>query len=357
MWSPENRRFVQHTLMVLGLGVVSGLIIGLLAGRNGMRARARLSMEGRDTVRAAVCFPAGLADRLGYAVGLEYALLKKFGEDEGVCMDILVSNPDSADRWAQLENEDLDILIVDASDSSWMDSEVKVKPCLRSGKCLWLVRKHDRRLLVNLNHWLGLFTTKKEFSELSSAFSYPWRMGAPEDTVCHPDILYRRISPYDDIIRQNARILGWDWRMLAALICQESRFVMSTVSRRDAIGLMQVRQVTADYYGVPLSFDPVENIHLGTLHLSRIQRMFPEGQYSLDDILKFSLAAYNCGEGRIKECISFALDHEYDGNKWDDVAEAISLMKADGLFNGRETLNFVQEIISRYEVYRATVVE
>jgi len=357
MWTPENRRFVLHTLLVLGAGIILGLIIGLLAARNGMRSRARLSMEGRDTVRTAVCFPSGMAERFGYIIGFDYALLKKFGEDEGVFMDINVTGTDSCDRWSQLEDGTLDLLILSSSDTAWMESDRKVKTCLRSGECVWVVRKRDRRLLLNINHWLGLFMGRKEYPILVQSFSSPRRLGEPDDTVRHSGIRYRQISPYDEIIRQNARILGWDWRMLAALMCQESKFVLSTVSKRGAVGLMQVRQITADYYGVPLTFDPEENIHLGTLHLARIQRMFPEGKYAPEDIVKFSLAAYNCGEGRIQECISFAEEHGLDGTKWDDVVQAISMMKADRLFNGRETLNFVQEILSRYEVYRATVAE
>jgi len=357
MWSLDNRRFLQHTLMVLGIGIFLGLIIGVLAARNGMKSRVRLMMEGRDTVRAAVNFPVNQADRLGYAAGFEYALLKKFGEEEGVYVDIRFFRNDTSDRWALLENGMLDILIIDSADSSWINSDLKVKMCLRSGNCLWAVRKHDRGLLLNINHWLGLYMEKEEYSRMSASFSSHCRFGFPGDTVGRSGVRYSRISPYDEIFRQNARILGWDWRMLASLVCQESKFVMSTVSSRGAIGLMQVRQITADYYGVPLSFEPSENVHLGTLHLSKLQRMFPDGQYVPSDALAFSLASYNCGDGRIRECIAYAYEHGLDGSRWDDVVTAMSMMKEEGLFNGRETITFVDEILSRYEVYCATVAE
>ena len=48
------------------------------------------------------------------------------------------------------------------------------------------------------------------------------------------------ISPYDSIFRLNADVLGWDWRFLAAMAFNESRFNPNTVSANGAIGIMQL---------------------------------------------------------------------------------------------------------------------
>jgi len=357
MASLSDRRFFLHTSAVLGCGVVLGLLFGLMAGRNGMKSRARLSMEGRDTIRVAMCFALNQADRHGYAAGYEYALLQRFGEDEGVEVEVVPFFSDSVDYWQQLADCDLDLLVLDAADSAAFEKEGRIKLCLRSGNCRWVVRKHDRRLLVNLNHWLGVFMEKKEYSIMESVYLSPCRIGNPKDTTDCKASRFRRISPYDDLIRQNARILGWDWRMLASLMCQESRFVMFTVSPSMAVGLMQVRPVTADYYGVPLSFDPLSNIHLGTLHLSHLQHEFQLSQFSDEDVLRLTLAAYNCGYGRVQRCIKYANEHELDGSRWEDVRTAILMMGEEGRLNGQQTVSLVDDVLARYEVYRATVIE
>ena len=350
-----KHRFFEHTLIVLVCGIFIGVLVGVLAGRNSMRSRSRLSMEGRDTIRAGVAFRADRADRLGYALGMEYALLKKFGEDEGVCVDVRLTYTDTSALWSELEKGGLDILLLDGADTSNFVHEKKIKYCLREGLCRWAVRKNDKRLLVNINHWFGLFMQTKEFSVMQKRYSSFPSLGLPKDTIGGDAPVKRRISPYDEIIRQNARILEWDWRLLASLICQESKFVLSMVSSMNAAGLMQVRPLTAEHYGVPLSFEPSENIHLGTLHLLNLLRHFSESEFTETDIIKFSLAAYNCGESRIKDCIGYAAAHGYDVCHWEGVESAILEMKENGIFNGTETVNFVNEILDRYEVYSLTV--
>ena len=59
-----------------------------------------------------------------------------------------------------------------------------------------------------------------------------------------------RVSPYDELIKKYAKELGWDWRMLAAVVYQESKFSINSVSHRGAVGLMQVMPQTGLYYGV-----------------------------------------------------------------------------------------------------------
>ncbi|MBQ0006498.1 MAG: transglycosylase SLT domain-containing protein [Alistipes sp.] len=355
MHSVTKHPLIVHTVTVLMCGICIGILVGILAGRNSMRSRSRLSTDGRDTIRAAVAFRADLADRLGYATGMEYALLQKYGDDEGVCVDVRLTYTDSSILWSELEDGRLDILLLDGTDSSYLVHERAIKCCLRSGLCRWAVRRNDKRLLVNVNHWLGLFMETPEFSAMRTRFSLLPKLGLPKDTIDINTVKARRISPYDDIIRQNARILEWDWRLLASLICQESKFVLSMQSSRNAVGLMQVRPLTAEHYGLPLSFEPSDNIHLGTLHLLNLLKHFSESEFTDADVIKFSLAAYNCGESRIRNCIEYARTQGYDASNWAGVESAILEMREKGMFNGTETLNLVNGILERYEVYCKSV--
>ncbi|MDD4262192.1 MAG: transglycosylase SLT domain-containing protein, partial [Syntrophaceticus schinkii] len=41
------------------------------------------------------------------------------------------------------------------------------------------------------------------------------------------------------------RTLGWDWRVLRAVMYQESKYRMNAYSGSNAIGLMQIKEFTA----------------------------------------------------------------------------------------------------------------
>ena len=82
--------------------------------------------------------------------------------------------------------------------------------------------------------------------------------------------------------------------LLRAVIKAESDFVSSAVSRRGALGLMQLMPRTAASLQVRDPFNPIDNIAGGAKHL----------RYLLDRFngnLPLALAAYNAGESRVKQ--------------------------------------------------------
>jgi len=97
---------------------------------------------------------------------------------------------------------------------------------------------------------------------------------------------------YEQIVAETARIYGLDSALLHAVISVESRYSPNAVSRRGAIGLMQLMPETAKRYGVIDSFDPVQNLHGGARHLQYLLKIF-------NNDISLALAAYNAGEGSV----------------------------------------------------------
>lgn len=93
----------------------------------------------------------------------------------------------------------------------------------------------------------------------------------------------------DAHIREDASRYGVSEDLIAAIIEAESRFDANAVSRRGALGLMQLMPSTATTLGVSDPFDPRENIDAGVRHLRAMMAHFP-------DNLPLALAAYNAGE-------------------------------------------------------------
>lgn len=99
-------------------------------------------------------------------------------------------------------------------------------------------------------------------------------------------------TPYADIITRKCEKYDVDPTLVKSIIRAESGFNPRAVSPKGAKGLMQLMPSTADYMGVADIFDPEDNIEGGVKYF----------RYLLDNFggdVELSVAAYNCGEGRV----------------------------------------------------------
>jgi soluble lytic murein transglycosylase-like protein len=98
--------------------------------------------------------------------------------------------------------------------------------------------------------------------------------------------------PYSTQIRNAANTYGLDPALVASVIAVESNFNPRAVSKRSALGLMQLRPETAAQMAVRNAFDPVENIDGGTRYLKQLLDRYGQN-------LSLALAAYNAGPKRV----------------------------------------------------------
>lgn len=94
------------------------------------------------------------------------------------------------------------------------------------------------------------------------------------------------------LVQSISRENGVDPKLVDALVRVESSYDPNAVSRRGAMGLMQLMPATAKRLHVNDPFDPEENVRGGVKEFSRLL-----DQYSGN--LQFALAAYNAGEGAV----------------------------------------------------------
>src|SRR5690606_25430388 len=114
----------------------------------------------------------------------------------------------------------------------------------------WSVRKNSPQLLEAVDAWLTKIKKEPTFMVIYNRY-----FKSPRTTLLRARSEYSslfgggKISQYDDLIKKGAEKLGWDWRLLAALIYQESKFVSSNESWAGARGLMQLMPETAKRFG------------------------------------------------------------------------------------------------------------
>ncbi|MBO5596594.1 MAG: transglycosylase SLT domain-containing protein [Bacteroidales bacterium] len=140
------------------------------------------------------------------------------------------------------------------------------------------------------------------------------RHSVPEKSFATVHAVSAPLSPYDSIIRSYADSIGWDWRLIAALIRQESRFNSKVISPGGAVGLMQVQSAR---YSQETLMDPEQNIRIGTRYLKKLEQMFSAA--SRLDTIKFALSAYNMGDGRLSRLMADAAESGKDPRQWEEV--------------------------------------
>jgi soluble lytic murein transglycosylase-like protein len=90
-----------------------------------------------------------------------------------------------------------------------------------------------------------------------------------------------------------ARKHAVDPALVRAVIHAESAFRESVISRKGAVGLMQLMPKTAQDMGVKDSLSPTQNIHGGVKYLAYLLKLF-------DGSVILASAAYNAGPGAVK---------------------------------------------------------
>ena len=262
--------------------------------------------------------------------GLNLKMLRKFCDDNGIRPYIRTRKKDE-NCLDSLRAAAVDLVVMFRNDTLMGNGIIASKSF--NDSTVWVIRDDHVRELRVLNTWISDFTASSLYRTLS------------RDYLRGEDVSLSSISPYDDLIRKSARDIGWDWRLLSSIVFHESRFNITANSSRGAVGLMQIR---SDKYSADTLLDPAVNLSIGSTYLSRLEEMF--GTYAADttERVKFALAAFNAGEGRILQCIKFAQEHGVDPSRWDNIVELIPEMTD---FHGKQTIAYVNGVLDTYEEY------
>jgi soluble lytic murein transglycosylase-like protein len=102
-----------------------------------------------------------------------------------------------------------------------------------------------------------------------------------------------RASQFDAIIEHAASAAAVEPNLLRAVIVVESGFNVRAMSKRGAMGLMQLMPATAARFGISDSFDPRQNVSGGARYLKFLLDRFGQN-------LSLALAAYNAGEDAVE---------------------------------------------------------
>ena len=241
--------------------------------------------------------------------------------------------------WAETIRKRFDNLVV-----------LKDRPFRKKVEISWAVRKNNNRLRKELN----LFLPKvKKGSYLGNLLGYKYFYDVGQIQSDDFDIESSTISKYDETLKKYAQKFGFDWRLLAGLCYQESRFKQDIVNKWGAIGLFQVKQMTANEPYIKTSdirgkenYD--NNVHAGVKYLAWIKKRYFDSKKEMSEEakLRMTMAAYNAGPRRVLQAINKAIKMGLDPNKWFRNVE-LAMLK----LGYPEPVIYVSEINKHYVSY------
>ena len=181
-----------------------------------------------------------------------------------------------------------------------------------------------------------------------------------------PEEANGHISPFDKAIKKTAAKIGWDWRLLAALIYQESRFKIDLESDKGAFGLMQLMPSVMERYNVSYDSSPEEQLEAGGKLISYLDKTLKNKVADSLERVKFVLAAYNAGLGHVLDAQRLAIKYEKAPDIWENNVDYFILNKSKplyyrdtccrcGFLRGTQTYRFVEDIMERYHHYQNLV--
>jgi membrane-bound lytic murein transglycosylase F len=160
-----------------------------------------------------------------------------------------------------------------------------------------------------------------------------------------------RLPALQSLFEEAAQTTGLDWRLLAAIGYQESKWQRAAASADGAQGIMMLTSDTAATMGVNDRADLQQNILGGAKYLAQVIDTIPK-RIAEPDRTWLAVAAYNVGYGHLEDARVLAQLHGKNPDAWADVREQLPLLAQEhwytrvkrGYARGWEPVKFVEQV-------------
>ncbi len=280
------------------------------------------------------------------------------------------------DRWTDklieaVANGEIDFTIADehlatVSGRQYKNIDIRT-PISFPQKISWAVKKGEKPLMDTINFWLNNFKKKLEFRLLYNKYFANRRVSSIASST-YNSYSGNKLSSYDELIKKYAPIIGWDWRLIASLMYQESQFKLNAKSWVGAYGLMQLMPSVLNKYDLDSTATAEKQIEAGIKHLKYKLSQLPDEVSDSVERIKFTLASYNAGIGHVLDARRITEKYGGNPNVWDNNVADFMLKLSDkkyyhdpvvyyGYTRGIETYNLVSEVMYRYQQYESLIRE
>ncbi len=264
----------------------------------------------------------------------------------------------STDTQALLDgvaNGTIDYTIADSTEFSLAHA---VHPDLRiafdfpEGQSLaWAVSSRDPHFLSDIDTYFAQVNANGELAAIvqryygrSENLQFVGARGFMRD-------LQQRLPLYRQWFEEAGVQSSQDWRLLAAIGYQESKWNPTAASPTGAKGLMQLTEQSASEVKVSNLNDPRQSIFGGARYFKQVYEKIP-AHVPEPDRTWFALAAYNIGYGHLEDARVLTQKAGRDPDAWQDVREFLPLLAEEhwytqtenGYARGWEPVRYVDNV-------------
>ena len=223
----------------------------------------------------------------------------------------------------------------------------------------WAVKKTNKALRDQINQFIEMAEETGLLGKIYKKYYGNVEIFDYFDLKKFHERIKTRLPKYKKIIKTEAEKYGFDWRLIAAIVYQESHFNPSAKSRTGVRGLMQVTLATAKQMGIKNRLDPKQSVKAGVKFLNLMHKRFDDIPDPQQQKL-FALASYNVGYGHVRDAQAIARQQGMDINKWTSLEKTLPLLSKQkyykhtrhGYARGQEPVTYVERILTYYDILR-----
>ena len=309
--------------------------------RDGVRPRGTLQFES-----------AKLAVRAGSP---QERILERLKETVAPKLQWMETAPSSADPLEDVDSGEADYAITDAREFSFshhLYPNVKVGFALPADRPVqWIVRPGAHDLLADVNRFFGSLRASGSLAKLLEQATGDTRKFAYEESREFQGHLIDRLPRYRAWFQQASAQSGIDWRLLAAVGYQESKWDPVAESDDGALGVMMLTSSTAAALGVKDRSNPQQSIFAGARYLAQVREKIPD-RIPEPDRTWLTVAAYDVGFGHLEDARIIAQMLGKNADSWADVRMQLPLLAQQrwygrvkhGFARGWEPVQYVDRI-------------
>ncbi len=234
---------------------------------------------------------------------------------------------------------------------------LKIKKKIGTTNLIWSFPNDDGTIKNDVVNYLALESTKDFILDLRQKYYSENNISSYifiGSRIFISDMI-TKLPTYEDLFKEAGESYNVDWKLLAAISYQESKWDNDAISPTGVRGLMMLTKNTADMLKVD-RLEPTESISGGAKYFSSLLKKY--STFSHSSKVNLALASYNAGPNHISDVIVLANKDKEDLEDWSVLRKYLYKLNQKkyykkmkyGYARGWEAVQYVENVKQYYDI-------